>query len=191
MLGFIIFGWKTGIKELGATYPTPCPHCNNDSYFELVKSRRWFKLYFIPILPLSRAEYDLVCPICSASIRMETRADIAQVKHLNESATAYLNDELNEDRFVNEIDSFTTDVLEDPGSSKEKMVSPNFEGASTSFLRVITFLFFVYALAVLVLGIVNFNPSYLALSLLGLPYLGLRYRDPASTTIPFSGYLRE
>jgi hypothetical protein len=60
---FIIFGWRTIIKNIGAVYKKMCDRCHNEKFWILTKSTRWFTLFFIPIIP-TRTRYFLACPIC-------------------------------------------------------------------------------------------------------------------------------
>ncbi|WP_338729454.1 zinc ribbon domain-containing protein [Haladaptatus sp. DJG-WS-42] len=189
MLAFIIFGWSTRFKEYGATYPAACPHCSNDNYFHLLKSRRWFKLYFIPLIPLSRAAYDLVCPTCNASIRLDSRAEATQAKHLNTATTAYHNEELDVEDYSREMKAFETDVFENPnGQSKD--YSENYQGASgPPMFRYLMALMFVIALGSASIGVYQLEPFAIVPALFMLPYLAIRYRDPDSTTIPLASYV--
>lgn len=185
---FVIFGWPTKTKEYGATYPTPCPHCSNDNYFHLLKSRKWFTLYFIPLLPLGRASYDLVCPTCNASINLNSRAEIQQAKELNTATADYHEEKLSTENYKRELKAFETDVFKNP-NGPETVDSPTYEGASGSVVRTLLAIVFVFAVFTTVFGAINLNPSALVYALGALPYLAVRYRDPASTTMPFAGYV--
>lgn len=185
---FVIFGWPTKTKEYGATYPTECPHCSNDNYLHLLKSRKWFTLYFIPLIPLGRGSFDLVCPTCNASIRLDNRAEIKQAKELNSTAEAYHNDEIPVEEFQRELTAFETDVFANP-DGPERVDSQTYEGASGSIIRTLCALLFAFAVFTTVFGIAELNPAALVYALGALPYLAIRYRDPASTTIPLAGYV--
>lgn len=67
---FFIFGWgRTTIKQLGKVLPVKCTNCNNVQYWNLVRKRTWFTLFFIPVIPYSNQTY-LICPICSSGITL-------------------------------------------------------------------------------------------------------------------------
>lgn len=185
---FVIFGWPTKTKEYGATYPTECPHCSNDNYLHLLKSRKWFTLYFIPLLPLGTASYDLVCPTCNASIGLKSRAEIKQAKRLNTAASDYHNENLSAEDFKRELSAFEADVFENP-NGPVSVDSQNYQGASGSIIRTLTAIAFAFALFTTVFAITELNPGALVYALFAVPYLAIRYRDPASTTIPFAGYM--
>ncbi len=59
-----LFGFRTKISDQGATIAATCPRCHNSVVLHDVHSRRWFTLFFIPVLPLGRARRVLMCPIC-------------------------------------------------------------------------------------------------------------------------------
>ncbi|HEY3782267.1 MAG TPA: zinc ribbon domain-containing protein [Fimbriimonadaceae bacterium] len=61
----LIFGWgrRTNTK-LGQFGPAPCPRCHNNALYQHIKQRRWFSLFFIPVIPYETHEF-LVCEICS------------------------------------------------------------------------------------------------------------------------------
>ncbi|GBE79097.1 hypothetical protein SCP_0202940 [Sparassis crispa] len=65
----IFFGCPTRIKPEGNQTPRICPRCGNASVHS-AKSRLWFELYFIPLIPLS-SKRIWICSICQWSIPME------------------------------------------------------------------------------------------------------------------------
>lgn len=60
---FIIWGTRGFNKIMGYTKQYTCRHCNNISAWELVRTSRWFTLFFIPIFPFS-FKYLALCPVC-------------------------------------------------------------------------------------------------------------------------------
>lgn len=45
-----IFGWgHVTNKAFGATMAVRCPNCNNETWLELSRHRKWFTWFFIPI----------------------------------------------------------------------------------------------------------------------------------------------
>lgn len=189
---FIIFGWKTRTKEYGPTYPAECPHCTNDNYFHLLKARRWFRLYFIPVLPLSSASYDLVCPTCNASIHLNGRAEASQAKDLATSAEAYHAGHQSVEEFERDLQAFETDVFQQRDGQIE-LDSRNYAATTNggSVLRGLMALLFGFAVFGTFSGLANLNPTALVSALFMLPYLAIRYRDPDSTTIPLAGYIQK
>ena len=65
---FFIFGWgRTTIKYFGKVMPLKCGKCNNIQYWNLIRKRKWFTLFFIPVIPYEN-NYYLICPICNNGI---------------------------------------------------------------------------------------------------------------------------
>jgi hypothetical protein len=61
---FIIFGWPKKTKHLGRIVPAHCLNCDNQTWHDLWKTRRWATIFFIPVFPLSSAEYLVTCNVC-------------------------------------------------------------------------------------------------------------------------------
>lgn len=60
----IIFGFgKTTFKELGADRPVMCERCGNQTQYVFAERRKWFTLFFIPVIPYETARM-VICPIC-------------------------------------------------------------------------------------------------------------------------------
>ncbi|KTG09279.1 hypothetical protein AUR64_15955 [Haloprofundus marisrubri] len=125
MLLFIIFGWPRRSKEYGETYPAHCSHCENDQYYELGKSRRWFTLYFLPLLPLGRATRGLFCSICGAGFELD-RTQFKAAKTLSQSTTAFSEGELSEEEYGRELEAFeaTLEISGAPDTERSGDVRP-------------------------------------------------------------------
>lgn len=62
---FIIWGTKTTEKTLGNSQQVyQCGHCNNASNYRIFRRRKWFALFWIPMIPLS-TKYYISCPVCN------------------------------------------------------------------------------------------------------------------------------
>ena len=86
----IIFGWgHQTIKNYGATFKQKCPNCNNEGYWQLLKSTIWFTLFFIPVIPYSQ-KYMLLCPVCEKGIKVDFDK-IYELKNLAEANTELIN----------------------------------------------------------------------------------------------------
>ena len=59
----IIFGWRTRESTTGSGTFT-CPHCRTSQVYRHVTYRRWFTLYFLPVIPLGRLGEQLECQGC-------------------------------------------------------------------------------------------------------------------------------
>ncbi len=58
----LIFGSRSRNMALGQKMYT-CSRCRRPSYHTIVRLRRWFTLYFIPIIPMSQSTVS-VCNLC-------------------------------------------------------------------------------------------------------------------------------
>jgi hypothetical protein len=59
----IIFGWRTRESTTGSGTFT-CPHCRTSQVYRHVTYRRWFTLYFLPVIPLGRLGEQMECQGC-------------------------------------------------------------------------------------------------------------------------------
>jgi len=70
---FIIFGWgRRTMQTLGWLSPRTCSNCHNEGPWALVRIRRWFSLFFIPVIPYE-TDYVAMCPVCSRGINVDKR----------------------------------------------------------------------------------------------------------------------
>ena len=66
MIGFfLLFGTKTSVREV-RPLDRPCPACREHGHLHLRASRRYFTLFFIPVVPLGAAQNFWACEYCSA-----------------------------------------------------------------------------------------------------------------------------
>jgi hypothetical protein len=63
---FLIWGFKVRFKVLdsGTFF---CPRCGGDRPFERRQARRWFHLYYIPIIPAAILGNQVRCGVCETS----------------------------------------------------------------------------------------------------------------------------
>lgn len=109
VLGFIIFGWPMRTKEYGPAYPTICPHCSNEAFYHLVKTRRWLSLFFIPIFPLWFSHKYIACEVCSQFVELEERDEWRAAKNAVSITSEYAAGELTESEYLDEIRSEDAD----------------------------------------------------------------------------------
>lgn len=64
----LIWGWRSLLKVLGAG-EFHCPRCQVDVDYRLVRPRRWFTLFFIPVIPLAWGETSVQCSRCKGAYR--------------------------------------------------------------------------------------------------------------------------
>jgi uncharacterized tellurite resistance protein B-like protein len=63
---FIIWGWRARTKEL-RTGTFHCPNEGGDRPFALMEARRWFTLFFLPVIPLAVLGEYVECSTCRAT----------------------------------------------------------------------------------------------------------------------------
>lgn len=62
----IIYGWgRRTTKDEGPSRTYACNNCRNTNRFRLLTVRKWFTLFWIPVLPYFTEHFEL-CPICRA-----------------------------------------------------------------------------------------------------------------------------
>ncbi|MEM7697907.1 MAG: TerB family tellurite resistance protein, partial [Verrucomicrobiota bacterium] len=62
----IIFGTR-GVTTTPEEGQFHCPQCNQQSAFKLKRVRRFFTLYFIPVIPLDKLGEYVECPACQVT----------------------------------------------------------------------------------------------------------------------------
>ncbi|HEY4055992.1 MAG TPA: zinc-ribbon domain-containing protein [Kofleriaceae bacterium] len=70
MLGLIIFGRRNMTKTANAGQFT-CPRCGPASHYEHKQVKRWFTLYFIPVIPLGVVGEYVECRACAGTFKPE------------------------------------------------------------------------------------------------------------------------
>ena len=66
----IIFGTR-GMNSIAATGEFHCPRCGPRRQFNRIEVRRWFTLYFIPVIPLGTAGDYVECTACAGTYGSE------------------------------------------------------------------------------------------------------------------------
>jgi hypothetical protein len=61
----LLWGWRSLLKVLGVG-EFHCPRCQADRNYQLVRPRRWFTFFFIPVIPLKWGETFVQCSVCKA-----------------------------------------------------------------------------------------------------------------------------
>ncbi len=66
----IIWGWGRVTKKfIGAAFQRTCNYCNQTNIWQLCIVRKWFTLFFIPVIPYEKA-YRIACPNCGSYIEL-------------------------------------------------------------------------------------------------------------------------
>ena len=62
----VVFGSRAVESELGSGR-FYCPKCDDDRPYLNKEARRWFTLFFIPVIPLNRLGSYIECPVCKTA----------------------------------------------------------------------------------------------------------------------------
>lgn len=78
----IIFGWGGGkAKNHGPAVAQVCSSCGREGFLNYFTITKWFRLYFIPIIPY-KTRHFLACPVCTSGTELTTIADRQRVQAL-------------------------------------------------------------------------------------------------------------
>lgn len=66
----LVWGWRSLLKVLGVG-EFHCPRCDADRSYRLVHPRRWFTVFWIPVIPLEWGEQYVSCDACKGAYRQE------------------------------------------------------------------------------------------------------------------------
>jgi hypothetical protein len=77
MLGLIVYG-RRNTEKVVAQGTFACPGCGAGRMFVHKRVRRWFTLYFIPVIPLGTASEYVECWNCSGTFKPEVLASAVQ-----------------------------------------------------------------------------------------------------------------
>ena len=79
---FIIWGWRA-VKALLGTGTFYCPRCQGDRGYRHFAARRWFTLFFIPMIPLKALGTYVECDVCHGTFveSVLEAPTIAQFEH--------------------------------------------------------------------------------------------------------------
>jgi len=63
----LIWGFKARLKSIGTGGTFHCPHCGVDRQYQHREARRWFTLFWIPLIPLKVLGTFIECTACQSS----------------------------------------------------------------------------------------------------------------------------
>lgn len=69
----IIWGFRVLYRVIG-TGTFHCPRCGGDREYQLRSGRRWFTLFYLPVIPLKQLGEHVRCATCKTSYRQEILA---------------------------------------------------------------------------------------------------------------------
>ncbi|MGY1826553.1 zinc-ribbon domain-containing protein [Blastococcus sp. SYSU DS0541] len=66
---FLLFGFGTKRKHLGAGATRTCPNCHNTTQWSRIRQYRQFSLFFVPVARWKRRELE-VCGVCGTAVEV-------------------------------------------------------------------------------------------------------------------------
>lgn len=85
----IVFGWRTRLAILWEGM-FACPYERQHRQARLREARRWFTLFWIPVIPLARLGRAVECSGCGLSFKEQVLAPAAPAQTLQLAPTAPL-----------------------------------------------------------------------------------------------------
>lgn len=105
---FIIWGARNTVKDFGPVLEYLCDHCNNTDYWKLIRTIRWFTLFYIPIIPYS-VKYFVICPTCEYGVELDSKK-FEGMKIIAENNTALINGVITPAQYKNNISQNSSPV---------------------------------------------------------------------------------
>lgn len=88
MIAIIIFGTR-GVTTTPATGKFFCPECGSEQAYAHKRVRRFFTLYFIPLIPLDLVGEYIECGACKSTFKMSVLDLVAPSQHAMPHAVVY------------------------------------------------------------------------------------------------------
>ncbi|MGU3435082.1 zinc-ribbon domain-containing protein [Actinomycetes bacterium M1A6_2h] len=66
---FLLFGFGTKRKPLGAGQTRTCPRCHNTTQWTRMRQYKQFTLFFVPLARWKRMEFE-ECGICGTAVQV-------------------------------------------------------------------------------------------------------------------------
>ncbi len=82
----IIFGFRRMLARLGTVF-VMCGSCSTPAALALVRTRRWFTLFFVPVIPLG-TKYFTTCALCGRATQITKEGADHYVASAREQAAA-------------------------------------------------------------------------------------------------------
>ena len=99
----IIFGIKTRNKDYGKAYQIECPRCTNQVLFHGYKERKWFHIFWVPLIPWF-ATRGFVCPVCSHLVETD-RGGLKLAQSAAETVQLYSDEQASERELKTEFEA--------------------------------------------------------------------------------------
>lgn len=70
MIGFIVVFGTKDLARRNRPADYPCPACGAPGALDICERRRWFTLFFVPVVPLGAPQPYLECRSCGGQFAM-------------------------------------------------------------------------------------------------------------------------
>lgn len=98
----IIFGTRNLTKNYGVVNEIECHNCHNKKFWSYIKTRLWFTLFWIPVIPLGGAKHYILCPVCNSAIILEG-SDREKYEKMAKLNSDFLNGKVSEEEYREQI----------------------------------------------------------------------------------------
>lgn len=99
----IVFGWGGGkVKNHGPALPQMCPSCGHEGFFHYFTVTKWFRLYWIPIIPYSTKHF-LACPVCTNGGELTSPVERQRVHTLVASTASMLSGLVDPETYAEQV----------------------------------------------------------------------------------------
>ena len=102
---FFLFGVRTKAHDHGAAIAATCPRCHNSVVLHDYHYRRWFTLFFIPVVPLGRARRVLMCSICRWGREVPKEAD-ALTNEMTDITQQWQSGALTDEAYAQRVEAY-------------------------------------------------------------------------------------
>src|SRR5258706_16208587 len=75
---FVFFGTRRMTDQIGQAV-CACPNCRRETVHGLLRSKSWFTLFFIPMIPLGAAEDIARCNLCGLEVNNSAGASLSRL----------------------------------------------------------------------------------------------------------------
>lgn len=135
----IIFGWGGGkAKDLGPALPQTCSSCGHEGFFHYFTVTKWFRLYFIPIIPYSTRHF-LSCPVCTSGTELTSPTDRQRIHALVATTASLSSGHLSPAAYAAQIGGTFGEAAPapalPPAPALEKPVAPPASAATSNRIR--------------------------------------------------------
>jgi uncharacterized protein UPF0547/zinc ribbon protein len=84
-----------------------CPNCKNDTLFRYVIARKWFRLFFVPVVPYETRHF-LICPVCTSGKQLNS-TEARRANQMVGLTRLWTSDQMDDESYFEAVTAFWTD----------------------------------------------------------------------------------